>query len=83
MPSPMASLASCLLQLFGRAAEAATRCRCRATAGLRIWNYNKSLEDTTRGLKAVQLLLDGKPISPPGETPPWGLATSVASCAQT
>eukprot|EP00873_Tetraselmis_striata_P042062 jgi/Tetstr1/462326/TSEL_007333.t2 len=34
--------------------------------GLRIWNYNKSLEDTTRGLKAVQLLLDGKPISPPG-----------------
>mmetsp|Transcript_5505 Transcript_5505/g.15335 ORF Transcript_5505/g.15335 Transcript_5505/m.15335 type:complete len:1697 (+) Transcript_5505:302-5392(+) len=34
--------------------------------GLRIWNYNKSLEDTGRGLKAVQLFLDGKPLSPPG-----------------
>ena len=34
--------------------------------GLRVWNYNKSLEDTSRGIKAVQLFLDGKPLSPPG-----------------
>ncbi len=34
--------------------------------GLRVWNYNKSLEDTSRGIKAVQLFLDGKPLSPLG-----------------
>ncbi|XP_061455578.1 katanin-interacting protein isoform X2 [Rhineura floridana] len=35
-------------------------------AGLRIWNYNKSPEDTYRGAKVVHVLLDGCCISPPG-----------------
>ncbi|XP_053132779.1 katanin-interacting protein isoform X3 [Hemicordylus capensis] len=35
-------------------------------AGLRIWNYNKSPEDTYRGAKVVHLSLDGCCISPPG-----------------
>uniref|UniRef100_A0A670ZCY2 Katanin interacting protein n=1 Tax=Pseudonaja textilis TaxID=8673 RepID=A0A670ZCY2_PSETE len=35
-------------------------------AGLRIWNYNKSPEDTYRGAKMVQVWLDGCCISPPG-----------------
>lgn len=43
-------------------------CSSRAfLSGLWVWNYNKSLEDTTRGLKAVQLFLDGKLLSPPGQ----------------
>ncbi|KAG8145889.1 hypothetical protein E2320_012334 [Naja naja] len=36
-------------------------------AGLRIWNYNKSPEDTYRGAKMVQVWLDGCCISPPGD----------------
>ncbi|XP_029139173.1 protein KIAA0556 homolog [Protobothrops mucrosquamatus] len=35
-------------------------------AGLRIWNYNKSPEDTFRGAKMVHVWLDGCCISPPG-----------------
>ncbi|XP_058013290.1 katanin-interacting protein isoform X3 [Ahaetulla prasina] len=35
-------------------------------AGLRIWNYNKSPEDTYRGAKMVHVWLDGCCISPPG-----------------
>ncbi|XP_070617660.1 katanin-interacting protein isoform X2 [Erythrolamprus reginae] len=35
-------------------------------AGLRIWNYNKSPEDTYRGAKVVHVWLDGCCISPPG-----------------
>ncbi|XP_032086358.1 protein KIAA0556 homolog [Thamnophis elegans] len=35
-------------------------------AGLRIWNYNKSPEDTYRGAKIVHVWLDGCCISPPG-----------------
>ncbi|MBN3276848.1 K0556 protein, partial [Polyodon spathula] len=34
-------------------------------AGLRFWNYNKSPEDTYRGLKLVHVTLDGFCISPP------------------
>ncbi|XP_048349805.1 katanin-interacting protein isoform X2 [Sphaerodactylus townsendi] len=34
-------------------------------AGLRIWNYNKSPEDTYRGAKVVHVSLDGCCISPP------------------
>ncbi|MGH0140106.1 UNVERIFIED_CONTAM: hypothetical protein FKN15_000556 [Acipenser sinensis] len=34
-------------------------------AGLRFWNYNKSPEDTYRGLKLVHVTLDGLCISPP------------------
>ncbi|KAM6423791.1 katanin-interacting protein isoform 3-T4 [Liasis olivaceus] len=34
--------------------------------GLRIWNYNKSPEDTYRGAKVVHVWLDGCCISPPG-----------------
>nr|XP_020861951.1 protein KIAA0556 homolog isoform X3 [Phascolarctos cinereus] len=33
--------------------------------GLRFWNYNKSPEDTYRGVKVVHVLLDGQRISPP------------------
>ncbi|XP_034297276.1 katanin-interacting protein isoform X2 [Pantherophis guttatus] len=35
-------------------------------AGFRIWNYNKSPEDTYRGAKMVHVWLDGCCISPPG-----------------
>ncbi|XP_052452577.1 katanin-interacting protein [Carassius gibelio] len=35
-------------------------------AGFRIWNYNKSPEDSYRGLKVVQVFLDGVCISPIG-----------------
>ncbi|KAJ7306068.1 hypothetical protein JRQ81_010434 [Phrynocephalus forsythii] len=35
-------------------------------AGLRIWNYNKSPEDTYRGAKVVHVSLDGCCLSPPG-----------------
>jgi len=31
--------------------------------GIRVWNYNKSVADTQRGAKAVQISLDGKLIS--------------------
>ncbi|TRY92910.1 hypothetical protein DNTS_005722 [Danionella cerebrum] len=34
-------------------------------AGFRVWNYNKSPEDSYRGVKAVQVFLDGVCISPP------------------
>mmetsp|Transcript_19206 Transcript_19206/g.31989 ORF Transcript_19206/g.31989 Transcript_19206/m.31989 type:complete len:298 (-) Transcript_19206:2320-3213(-) len=33
-------------------------------AGIRIWNYNKSPEDTRRGVKYVHVSLDGYPLSP-------------------
>ncbi|XP_069124311.1 katanin-interacting protein-like isoform X2 [Argopecten irradians] len=33
-------------------------------AGLRVWNYNKSPEDTYRGAKTVHVTIDGKKISP-------------------
>ncbi|KAL5018794.1 hypothetical protein ScPMuIL_004516 [Solemya velum] len=33
-------------------------------AGLRIWNYNKSPEDTYRGARLVHVSVDGKQISP-------------------
>lgn len=32
--------------------------------GLRIWNYNKTLEDTFRGVKQIHVLVDGSLISP-------------------
>lgn len=32
--------------------------------GLRIWNYNKSSEDTFRGVKQIHVLVDGNLISP-------------------
>ncbi|KAH3873709.1 hypothetical protein DPMN_036945 [Dreissena polymorpha] len=34
-------------------------------AGLRIWNYNKSKEDTYRGARTVHVSIDGKVVSPP------------------
>ncbi|KAI4877858.1 hypothetical protein NFI96_032693 [Prochilodus magdalenae] len=34
-------------------------------AGLRIWNYNKSPEDSYRGLRALRVCVDGVCISPP------------------
>ncbi|XP_028561320.2 katanin-interacting protein isoform X3 [Podarcis muralis] len=40
--------------------------RAESVAGLRIWNYNKSPEDTYRGAKVVHVSLDGCCISPPG-----------------
>ncbi|XP_073398867.1 katanin-interacting protein isoform X2 [Dendrobates tinctorius] len=39
--------------------------KVEAVAGLRIWNYNKSPEDTYRGAKIVHVTLDGCSISPP------------------
>ncbi|XP_056018588.1 protein KATNIP homolog isoform X4 [Ostrea edulis] len=33
-------------------------------AGLRVWNYNKSSEDTYRGARAVHVQIDGKQVSP-------------------
>ncbi|EDO47948.1 predicted protein, partial [Nematostella vectensis] len=33
--------------------------------GMRVWNYNKSLDGTFRGAKIVHVSLDGKLISPP------------------
>ncbi|XP_071813789.1 katanin-interacting protein-like isoform X2 [Apostichopus japonicus] len=33
-------------------------------SGLRIWNYNKSPEDTYRGIKTMHVFLDNKPLSP-------------------
>ncbi|XP_053550444.1 katanin-interacting protein [Bombina bombina] len=40
--------------------------KAESIAGLRIWNYNKSPEDTYRGAKTVHVSLDGHCISPPG-----------------
>ncbi|XP_060116845.1 katanin-interacting protein [Heteronotia binoei] len=40
-------------------------CKAETIAGLRIWNYNKSLEDTYRGAKVVHVSLDGAALSPP------------------
>ncbi|XP_044289302.1 katanin-interacting protein isoform X2 [Varanus komodoensis] len=37
-----------------------------AVAGLRLWNYNKSPEDTYRGAKVLHVWLDGCCLSPPG-----------------
>ncbi|NXW55558.1 K0556 protein, partial [Eurystomus gularis] len=39
--------------------------KIESIAGLRLWNYNKSPEDTYRGAKVVHVLLDGRSISPP------------------
>jgi len=39
--------------------------RSRELLGLRVWNYNKSQNDTTRGAKRVRVLLDDHDISPP------------------
>lgn len=33
--------------------------------GLRIWNYNKSLDDTARGVKQIHVWVDGRLVSPP------------------
>ncbi|KAM7448574.1 hypothetical protein ABFA07_003481 [Porites harrisoni] len=33
--------------------------------GLRVWNYNKSIDDTFRGVKQVHIKLDDRIISPP------------------
>ncbi|XP_015265376.1 PREDICTED: uncharacterized protein KIAA0556 homolog [Gekko japonicus] len=40
-------------------------CKAESITGLRIWNYNKSPEDTYRGAKVVHVSLDGVCISPP------------------
>uniref|UniRef100_A0A8C1GUC4 KATNIP domain-containing protein n=1 Tax=Cyprinus carpio TaxID=7962 RepID=A0A8C1GUC4_CYPCA len=40
--------------------------RPQTIAGFRIWNYNKSPEDSYRGLKVVHVFLDGVCISPVG-----------------
>ncbi|CAN9508536.1 unnamed protein product [Ophioblennius macclurei] len=39
--------------------------KVQTIAGLRIWNYNKSPEDSYRGVKMIYLYLDDVPISPP------------------
>uniref|UniRef100_A0A3B3YYX8 KATNIP domain-containing protein n=1 Tax=Poecilia mexicana TaxID=48701 RepID=A0A3B3YYX8_9TELE len=39
--------------------------RHQAVAGLRVWNYNKSPEDSYRGVKVLHLFLDEVAISPP------------------
>ncbi|XP_032429779.1 protein KIAA0556 isoform X2 [Xiphophorus hellerii] len=39
--------------------------RQQAVAGLRVWNYNKSSEDSYRGVKVLHLFLDEVAISPP------------------
>uniref|UniRef100_A0A3P9PVR9 Si:dkey-161j23.7 n=1 Tax=Poecilia reticulata TaxID=8081 RepID=A0A3P9PVR9_POERE len=39
--------------------------RHQAVAGLRVWNYNKSSEDSYRGVKVLHLFLDEVAISPP------------------
>lgn len=33
--------------------------------GIRVWNYNKSIEDSTRGARIVHIFLDDHEISPP------------------
>ncbi|XP_034563365.1 protein KIAA0556 isoform X2 [Notolabrus celidotus] len=38
--------------------------KTQTIAGLRIWNYNKSPEDSYRGVKVVHLFMDDVPISP-------------------
>ncbi|PRW59281.1 hypothetical protein C2E21_2538 [Chlorella sorokiniana] len=37
-----------------------------AVCGLRVWNYNKSRQDTARGVKRMVVLADGVEVSPPG-----------------
>ncbi|KAJ8245822.1 hypothetical protein GJAV_G00260670 [Gymnothorax javanicus] len=39
--------------------------KIQTVAGLRIWNYNKSHEDTYRGVKVMHVTLDDMVISPP------------------
>ena len=38
----------------------------RTVAALRVWNYNKSEEDASRGVRMMHAALDGVPVSPPG-----------------
>eukprot|EP00794_Sanderia_malayensis_P021189 gene21189-23267_t len=40
--------------------------RVHLFTGIRVWNYNKSLDDTYRGAKSMQLFIDDKEISPDG-----------------
>nr|XP_043869354.1 katanin-interacting protein isoform X1 [Solea senegalensis] len=40
--------------------------KAQTIAGLRIWNYNKSPEDSYRGVKVIHVSLDDAPISPAG-----------------
>ena len=37
-----------------------------AVSGLRVWNYNKSAEDASRGARHVAVFLDGMALTPPG-----------------
>eukprot|EP00066_Takifugu_rubripes_P013036 XP_011602302.1 PREDICTED: uncharacterized protein KIAA0556 homolog isoform X3 [Takifugu rubripes] len=39
--------------------------RTQVIAGLRIWNYNKSPEDSYRGVKSIHVFIDDAAISPP------------------
>ncbi|GBG25811.1 Protein KIAA0556 [Hondaea fermentalgiana] len=36
-----------------------------ALAGIRVWNYNKNIEDTRRGVRTAHVTLDGMALSPP------------------
>ncbi len=38
--------------------------RQRALAGIRVWNYNKSRDDTHRGARFVHISLDGRALAP-------------------
>ncbi|RZB39056.1 hypothetical protein BDFB_007145 [Asbolus verrucosus] len=39
--------------------------RFRGFAGIRIWNYNSSLETSYAGVRAIKIILDGRPIKNP------------------
>ncbi|KAL3692610.1 hypothetical protein R1sor_006261 [Riccia sorocarpa] len=35
-------------------------------AAIKLWNYNKNLDDTCRGVKCIKVFLDDREVSPPG-----------------
>jgi len=49
----------------------------RSIAGLRVWNYNKSAEDTLRGVRHVIVEVDGKPVRMGEEAMGGGAALPV------
>ncbi|CAM9319227.1 unnamed protein product [Lampetra fluviatilis] len=42
-----------------------TLARAHTISGLRFWNYNRSPEDTSKGVRTVHVALDGRVVSPP------------------
>ena len=54
-PQPGSEFSTCLLLDLGRK---------EVIRGLKVWNYNESLEDTWTGVKHIRIVVDGELVTP-------------------